>query len=256
MGTTDSTPRFYVYVLARPNGKPFYVGKGRGKRVFEHDSEARNGCDCHKCRVIRKIWRNGGSIQRYIMFETDDEQEAFAYEIELIAMYGQRTLANKTNGGDGMSGSTPEQRAAHSKRMKEWMADPENRRRFTERMQQAKRSPEYIEHQRTIAVERWSDPELRRRKSETTKRQFADPERRAKAAAATRALWQDPEYRAKTMAARKKKLEDPEIRAQMSATRKRLWQDPEARAKMTAIIRANGQKRRAGKRLEDEDGEH
>lgn len=102
--STIPSPRFYVYVLARPNSKPFYVGKGTGQRVYNHDIEARGGHECYKCRVIRKIWRNGGQVQRYIVFTTDNEQEAFDYERELIALYGRETLTNLTDGGEGMSG--------------------------------------------------------------------------------------------------------------------------------------------------------
>jgi hypothetical protein len=40
---------YYVYVLARPDGTPFYVGKGKNGRIFEHDKEARSGHKCHKC---------------------------------------------------------------------------------------------------------------------------------------------------------------------------------------------------------------
>lgn len=95
---------YYVYVLARPNGTPFYVGKGAGRRIFGHENEAKTGCQCHKCRVIRKIWRNGGEVQRYTMLTTMDECEAFTYECELITLYGRKTLCNKTDGGEGASG--------------------------------------------------------------------------------------------------------------------------------------------------------
>lgn len=95
---------FYVYVLARPNMRVFYVGKGRNDRILDHEDEARRGCSCHKCRVIRKIWRSGGEVQRSIVFVTDSEREALDYEIELIAQYGRENLTNKTNGGDGISG--------------------------------------------------------------------------------------------------------------------------------------------------------
>lgn len=100
----SSIPRFYVYILARPNSKPFYVGKGQGRRVFGHDREARSGHKCHKCNVIRKIWRSGGDYQRYIVFTTDNEQEAFDYERELIALHGRENLCNLTDGGEGASG--------------------------------------------------------------------------------------------------------------------------------------------------------
>ena len=32
----------YVYILRRPDGRPFYVGKGYGPRVFQHENEARH----------------------------------------------------------------------------------------------------------------------------------------------------------------------------------------------------------------------
>jgi hypothetical protein len=92
-------PRFYVYVLARPNGKPFYVGKGCGSRVSAHDSEARRGCICRKCRMIRAIWGEGGVVSRSIIFTTDNEDEAYAYEAETIAFYGRENLTNQSAGG-------------------------------------------------------------------------------------------------------------------------------------------------------------
>lgn len=100
-------PAFYVYVLARPNGKPFYVGKGKRYRIYEHESEARRGHNCHKCHIIRKIWKHGGEVQRYTVFTTDNEQEALDYEMELIALHGRESLANKTDGGEGTSGLMP-----------------------------------------------------------------------------------------------------------------------------------------------------
>lgn len=80
-----TTPRqFYVYVLLRPDGRPFYVGKGAGGRVNNHEVEARGDCSCHKCRVIRKIWRNGGSVVKSIVFTTEKEEEAYQQEARLI----------------------------------------------------------------------------------------------------------------------------------------------------------------------------
>lgn len=102
------SPRFYVYILCRPNGKPFYVGKGSGNRVYDHEREAKRGHQCHKCSVIRKIWRSGSEVVRYTVFETDDEQAAFDHERELIALYGRDSLANKSDGGEGPTGMNGE----------------------------------------------------------------------------------------------------------------------------------------------------
>ena len=78
--STIPSSSFYVYVLARPNNKVFYVGKGKGYRINAHEGYATRGCTCHKCNIIRKIWRNGGEVQRYIVFTTESENEAFEYE--------------------------------------------------------------------------------------------------------------------------------------------------------------------------------
>lgn len=96
--------KYYVYILARPDGSVFYVGKGSGKRIHQHEQEAERGCSCHKCNVIRKTWRSGSEIQKSIVFHTDSEQAALSYEIELIRYYGRENLTNLTDGGDGASG--------------------------------------------------------------------------------------------------------------------------------------------------------
>jgi hypothetical protein len=93
--------RFYVYTLIGPDGAVFYVGKGQGKRMYQHRGEAKNGHSCHKCNKIRKLWREGADYTELVVFQTDDEQEAFTKEIELIA--STPNLCNVTTGGEGGS---------------------------------------------------------------------------------------------------------------------------------------------------------
>lgn len=54
-------PAHYVYILRRPDGRPFYVGKGYGPRVFQHENEARHPnnrlSNAYKLNVIRSIWK-------------------------------------------------------------------------------------------------------------------------------------------------------------------------------------------------------
>jgi hypothetical protein len=92
-----STQLYYVYLLIRPDGRVFYVGKGTGKRVHGHEREARTGCACHKCCVIRKIWKNGGQVIRNIIFETHKEEEALQREAELIEKW-RGILTNVASG--------------------------------------------------------------------------------------------------------------------------------------------------------------
>lgn len=75
---------FYVYVLRRPSGAVFYVGKGKQNRIYDHEMEARRGHQCHKCHTIRKIWREGSQITKEIIFRTNIERDALRHEATLI----------------------------------------------------------------------------------------------------------------------------------------------------------------------------
>ena len=97
--------KFKVYVdyTKEPDPRPFYVGKGSEGRVRDFK---RN--DLHES-IAKKY-----GIERRVEFETDNEQEAFEKERELINRY--RTFmnhepgqwgANFTQGGDGTSGWQP-----------------------------------------------------------------------------------------------------------------------------------------------------
>lgn len=104
-----SIPRFYVYILSRPDGRPFYVGKGQGNRIDNHETAARRGVASKCCNIIRKIWRLGGEVAKQKVFWTDDEHDAFEMERRIIAAIGRENLANNTDGGDGASGWEPTQ---------------------------------------------------------------------------------------------------------------------------------------------------
>lgn len=99
--------KHYVYTLARPDGRVFYVGKGVRGRIHKHEWAAKNGEQSHKANIIRKIWAEGGQVVKQKVFESDNEQEALAEEVRLIAYYGRENLANLTDGGDVNSGWKP-----------------------------------------------------------------------------------------------------------------------------------------------------
>jgi LEM3-like protein len=233
-------PRFYVYILCRPNGKPFYVGKGSGKRIFKHDVEARSGCDCHKCRVIRKIWRQGGEIVRYTVFTTDDEDAAYAYESELIVLHGRGNLTNGTDGGIGGRGTTTslEVRALRSELRKANWADPAYRERMTAMSQALYADPNMRIKLSEMNKARLADPFERERMSKAQLKRYEDPAERAKQSAVNHIRWADPAQRER-LAERNR---TPEMRAKLSATRKAQWADPEYRAKMLAANQRRKQK--------------
>jgi len=198
---------FYVYVLARPDGRPFYVGKGTGKRIYKHDSEARSGHKCLKCSTIRKIWKSGGEVQRYVIFTTNDEAEALAYEIRAIALYGRENLTNETDGGEGVTNLSEEARVKIGRASRQM----------------------------------WSDPETRSRIKQT----MADPEKRAKQSARLTQKWSNPEARAHQSAVIKQICSDPEVKAKKSAASKKAWSNPEARARQSLAVKAMWARRKA-----------
>lgn len=230
MGSIASR-RFYVYILCRPNGKPFYVGKGTGDRINDHDGEARSGHRCHKCNIIRKIWRQGGQIQRYILLETDDEHEALAYEVEVIALHGRNNLANLTDGGEGFAGG--------------------------------KFSPEA--HAKLSAAQKraWANPERRRKQSESAKAQLASPEARAAHSArlkkkntaddARRIRWAQPGAHERASEVMRKIGSDPEHRKKLSEAQKRRYAQPGVRERQLQLLQKIWNKRRALAQLPDQE---
>lgn len=107
----------YVYILCRPNGVPFYVGKGsRNARVLDHVKEARNTKRLtHKLNVIRSMDRKGQAIRYSLEIHFKDESEALARERELIHHIGRHDLGrgpltNQTDGGEGVSNPSEESR--------------------------------------------------------------------------------------------------------------------------------------------------
>jgi hypothetical protein len=121
--------KFYTYTYSYPNGTPFYVGKGTGKRLINHmwDAKAGRNTDKFHIRVIRKLLSEGKEPIVSKIIDNIDEELAFLVEQEFISKYGRRNngsgiLTNNTNGGEGTFGSkgikrTPEQIAAMKKRL-------------------------------------------------------------------------------------------------------------------------------------------
>jgi len=117
-----SAPNYYVYVLCRADGRPFYVGKGTRDRVFSHENEARHPNDrrsnAYKLNVIRSIWRTGSNLIYEIAFTSDDEEAAYRHEAELISglkrLHEGGPLTNLAPGGGTTGEMAPASRERHS----------------------------------------------------------------------------------------------------------------------------------------------
>ena len=90
---------FYVYFHLRPNGVPFYVGKGL-KRRATNLTRFRNQ---HHQNVVDKYGKDNIQV---MMFPCASEEEALAKEVRSIERLRHLglTLCNITDGGEGASG--------------------------------------------------------------------------------------------------------------------------------------------------------
>ena len=127
---TDTTT-FYVYVLFRPDGRPCYVGKGRGGRVMDH--YRRRAFNPHLAAIMALARTQGQELPWRIAAADMTESEALAVEKMLVAALGRNSegglLVNLTPGGDkGFKGGThrPESRAKTSAALKGRTKTPEH----------------------------------------------------------------------------------------------------------------------------------
>ena len=96
--------QFYTYLHCRPDGIPFYVGKGcagRGHSRRSHDFK-QNRNQHHRNIVAKHGYEN---ILVYV-FPCDSEQQSLADEIQQISQLRRDgyDLCNMTDGGEGISG--------------------------------------------------------------------------------------------------------------------------------------------------------
>src|SRR5205807_2891653 len=110
-----------------------------------HEGEARTGKtrNPHKVNIIRKIWAGGWQVKKKILAYFATDQEACMYETALI--FGMRpygSLANITDGGDGLTGPKTEE---HIRKVAEALTrrevKPETRLKWSQQRKGKKPSP-------------------------------------------------------------------------------------------------------------------
>lgn len=104
---------YYVYILFRADGRPFYVGKGRGDRWTDHERRLAKR-PTHKDHLVAKMKREGADIPKAKVAENLSDDEAYSVEIEMIRAIGRYPcgpLLNATDGGEGHSNPSPEAKA-------------------------------------------------------------------------------------------------------------------------------------------------
>ena len=130
---------YYVYGLINSeNNLPFYIGKGKNKRIYYHSKICNKYDECpnkyfnkHLFYKIKNIIKRGFEVLYIKYAENISETAALELEMETIKSIGMENLCNQTKGGDGVSMKHSEEfKLDRSKKSKEMWADPKFRKRM------------------------------------------------------------------------------------------------------------------------------
>lgn len=106
MSSQPESRQFCVYVHKRPDGTPFYVGKGLLRRAYDFAPSRRT--EWHK-NIVAKYGRDAIEVEAILGLS---EREAFEVERNRIAQIRASgiELVNLTDGGEGASGHVSNER--------------------------------------------------------------------------------------------------------------------------------------------------
>jgi hypothetical protein len=191
----------YVYIWFSPDWVPFYVGIGKTPSRWNPLRIKAKDRNTHCFRLVQKYGPENVRVQRFLKVDWDT---ACAMEQSLIAHFGRLkdggTLANFTDGGEGVINPRPEVIKAKRNRL----MDPANPMREyhkilnTDPEIKAKRV-EGIRAAQPKRREKMSDPAALEQRKARLKETMNSEAFKAK-----RAGWDTPEYRAKLSEARRK----------------------------------------------------
>jgi hypothetical protein len=126
---------YYTYAYLREDKTPYYIGKGKGNRIYDKRKTTKPPKD--KSRII-------------YLKQNLTEEEAFRHEIYMIDVFGRKDLGtgilhNRTDGGDGASGAirSEETKKKMSEAKKGKTPSEETRRKLSDAQKGKTRSEEH-----------------------------------------------------------------------------------------------------------------
>lgn len=176
-----SSPRYFcVYLHCRPDGSPFYVGKGSSGRHRAFD--LKHNRNRYHQNIVSKYGKENIEV---LVFPRDSEQEAMDSEISWIKCLRESgfKLVNMTNGGDGLSNPSDSVRQFLSNLHKGRKLTEEHKAKMSVAQkaryarapcESRKVSEETKEKMRLSAQSRWADDSYREAFSSRMKQIFAE----------------------------------------------------------------------------------
>ena len=126
---------YYTYAFLREDGTPYYIGKGKGKRIHSRHRRIKPPTDMNRVVYLKKNLT---------------DEEAIRHEIYMIDLYGRKDigtgiLRNGTDGGEGNSGRvmSEETKKKVSGKMKGMKKSEEHRRKMSEAAKRKFITPEH-----------------------------------------------------------------------------------------------------------------
>ena len=198
--------QFYNYLHCKPNGEPFYVGKGKRNRCREFAKRS--------VRHKNEVAKHGVENIKVWVFPCESEKEAFAIEIQWIAQLRKEgySLVNISDGGEGPTGvkHTDEFKRKVSARHTGKVNSEETRAKMSKAKRGVPRPPRTAEHNAKVSTAMMGHS--------------CSDETRRKIAATKVGKKRPPEVVAKMVANRKSQKgipRDPEVVARIMETKRK-----------------------------------